>query len=155
MRFEPKNEVTLEKEKAELASKRLMKYGTICDCEVVNAADEISSKQNEMIHLTLRVFTPDGDEKIFDDYIVSSMEFKLRHAADTFGILEKYEMGMLEAADFFNKSGKCKMGIQRDKTGQYPDKNVISDYVKRSAESAPAVQNKSSAQTMIDDEVPF
>lgn len=155
MKFTPKDENTLEKEKAELAAKRLMKFGTVCDCEVINAEDEISSKQNEMIHLTLRVFTPEGDEKIFDDYITASMEFKLRHASDTFGVLSQYERGALSAADFFNKSGKCKMGIQRDKTSQYPDKNVISDYIKRDHQSSPPVRESVATGAMIDDEIPF
>lgn len=158
MQFQPKDEATLEKEKAELAAKRIMKYGTVCDCEVLNSEDEISKVKpdgtggNEMIHLTLKVFTPDGEEKTFDDYIIASMEFKLRHAADTFGILHKYESGSLVATDFYGKSGKCKMGIQRDKGGQYPDKNVITDYIKR--EKQPVIESVATG-ALIDDEIPF
>lgn len=160
MKFQPKDEQTLEREKAELASKRLMKYGTICDCEVVDAENKVSSKHNEMIKLVLRVFTPDAEEKIFDDYLLASMEYKLRHAADTFGLLDKYEAGILMASDFFNKTGKCKMGIEKDKTGQYPDKNKIVDYVKRGVGMAmpttlPSKESVATGALPIDDEIPF
>lgn len=155
MQFQPKDEATLEKEKAEIAAKRLMKFGTICDCEVMQAEDQVSQKGNEMIYLLTRVYTPDGEEKIFDDYIVSSMEFKLRHAADTYGLLDKYESGSLLAEDFFGRSGKCKMGIQRDKEKQYPDKNVIADYVRRSPETTVSIKETVKTGTILNDEIPF
>jgi hypothetical protein len=157
MQFQPKSEEQLAKEKAEQDEKRLMKYGTVCDCEVVNAEDKTSNAGNPMIKLGLRVWNPDGEEKFYDDYILAEFEFKLRHAADTFGLIEKYNTGNLSAVDFQGRTGKCKMGIKRDKTGQYPDKNVIADYVKRDASatvevSAPA---KTVSAQQLDDEIPF
>jgi hypothetical protein len=34
-------------------------------------------------------------------------------------------LGSLDAIDFVGKTGLAKIGIQKDKTGQYPDKNSI------------------------------
>lgn len=168
MKFEPKTEAYLEKEKSEQAAKRLLKFGTICDCEVIRAENQKSkvkpdgSGGNDMIYLLVKIWTPDGEEKMFDDYLLASFEHKLRHAADTFGVIEKYNLGTLDASDFDGRSGKCKMGIQKDKSGQYPDKNVINDYVKKLPKESiktgvlEEVQKQfPGAKAITDDEIPF
>ncbi|MEM7617030.1 MAG: hypothetical protein AAF195_01455 [Pseudomonadota bacterium] len=36
-------------------------------------------------------------------------------------LLSKYQQGSLFAIDFENRSGRLKLGIKKDKNGQYPD----------------------------------
>lgn len=153
MKFAPKTEQQLEQERKEAEQNRLMPFGTICDFEIVNADDKVSSAGNDMIKLAVKVFKPSGEEQIVDDFLLESMEYKLRHAASACGLIDKYSAGELHAYDFPGKTGKCKMGIKRDKTGQYPPKNVINNYIKRPDNESGAAPAKTAAD--LDDEIPF
>jgi hypothetical protein len=66
---------------------------------------------------------------VITDSLVEKRGDKLRHAAEACGLLKGYEAGSLSDADFRNKRGKLKLGIEKDKTKTYPDKNVVIDYV--------------------------
>lgn len=153
MKFTPKSEQQLEAERLEAEKNRLMPYGTVCDFETVEASNERSGKGSDMIKLIVKVFAPNGEERMFNDYLVATFEHKLRHAASACGVLDKYENGELDATDFLYKSGKCIMGIERDKTGNYPPKNKIADYVKRAEGDSAPVARKAPAD--LDDEIPF
>jgi hypothetical protein len=82
-----------------------------------------------MIELKVKVSGPDGSARIITDYLVEQRAYKLRHAAEACGLLDKYNTGCLTNSDFRKKRGKLKLGIEKDKTGKYPDKNVVADYV--------------------------
>ena len=128
--FTPKTEEAI-------VTEGLIPAKTICDIEVMEATDTVSkSSGNDMIVLKIKVYHENGF-KVITDYITfgnkNAEEFKVRRSCDCFGILDAYNSGNLEAADYKNKSGKAKIGIQSDKTGQYPDKNVIGEYCKRDA----------------------
>lgn len=155
MKLTPKTEQQLEEERRDAESNRLMPYGTVCDFETVGASNEVSSKGNDMIKLVVKVFTPNGEERLFNDYLLASFEHKLRHASSACGVLDKYESGEVDAQDFLYKSGKCIMGIERDKSGQYPPKNKIADYVKRTADEAAVSAPPARKAAELDDEIPF
>lgn len=145
--FEPKTE-------NQIISEGLIPAKTICDIEVLKATDEVSkTSNNEMIVLKLKVFHGNGF-KIITDYITfgnsNAAEFKLRRSCETFGIINAYNSGNVFASDYEGKSGKAKIGIQSDKTGQYPDKNVINEYLKP---ESPMGEN--AAKVELKDEVPF
>lgn len=105
--------------------------------EIFEAADAISKIKpdgtggNEMIELKLKIFNADGGYRILSDYLldIDSMAYKIRHCADVCGILDRYESGLLLATDFKGKTGYLKLKIQKDKSGQYPDKNTVADYI--------------------------
>lgn len=144
MKFAPKSE-------KEIAEENLIKPG-FYDFEVVDATEKTSKSGNEMIELKLNVF--DGDSpRIVIDYLLESMAFKLRHAADACGLLPNYEAGSLLADDFKGKSGKLKIKIDKDKSGQYADKNGVGDYVKREATAIP--DGRPVAPADLDDSIPF
>lgn len=150
MKFTPKSE-------NEIASENLLTPG-VYGFEIIEASDEISKAGNEMIKLTVHVFD-DGSPVTLYDYLMEKVAYKLRHAAEVCGLLDDYERGALDALDFQGKTGRCKVVIQKDKTGQFPDKNGIADYLK-SETAAPtrAPGGGSRAKTPagdIDDEVPF
>jgi hypothetical protein len=122
MKFQPKS-------KSEIDSDGLLTPGEY-DFEIVTAEDTISkSSGNEMIKLKVNVFDANGGKRTIFDYLMPSVAFKLRHAAEACGLEDEYESGNLEAFDFEGKTGRCKVNIQKDKSGQYPDKNGIADYI--------------------------
>jgi hypothetical protein len=97
--------------------------------EILGAAEKVSqSGGNPMIELKVKVFGPDNSARVMTDYLVAKRAEKLRHAAATCGLLDKYERGSLTDSDFRAKRGKLKLGIEKGKNG-YPDRNVVVDYV--------------------------
>lgn len=122
--FQPKTE-------NELREANLIAAKTICDFEVLEANDKVSKAGNDMIELKLKVYRPDGGYIFVNDYLLASMEFKLRHSAAAIGALVKYNKGALSADDFTGKSGKLIVGIQKSEDPQYPDKNVVKDYIEK------------------------
>ena len=153
MRFQPKTE-------AEIAAAGLWPVGEY-DFEVKDASEETSSSGNDMIKLQLNVFNASGDKITVFDYLVHTEKsaYKVRHFAEATGMLPQYQRGDLEAIDCVYKTGRCKLAITKDKTGQYPDKNSVSDYVKAVvAASLPAPRRPAMANAGprdIDDEIPF
>lgn len=130
-----KSDEQLEKDVREA---NLIPKNTICDFEVldevtwgtrtIRTEDSESKAGNNMIVLVLKIFYQESSITIID-YLTSGnerMEFKLRHAINSCSVPAQ---GSVSAKDFIGKSGKCKIGIQKDKTGEYPDKNSIQDYV--------------------------
>lgn len=154
MKFVPKTE-------QEIASENLLQPGTY-DFEIKAAEDAISKASGaEMIKLTVHVFSEDGTPTTVFDYLMESVAYRLRHAAEVCGLMADYERGELDAVDFTGKTGRCKVAIERDKGGQYADKNKIVDYIKTLASAgatrAPSARKPAHAGvgSDLDDEIPF
>lgn len=124
MRFTPKSE-------AEVVSDTLFPAG-IYPFEVISAADKISKAGNEMIELKIMVYGNDGDTTKVFDYLMEKVAYKLRHFAETVGLLSKYELGVLEAADCEGRTGYCKLVID-NKDPAYLPKNSVKDYGRKEA----------------------
>lgn len=122
MNFTPKTE-------AEVSAFELFPVGEY-DFDVIKATDEISSAGNEMIKLELDIYAANGNKTRVFDYLLEVLAYKLKHFCDCVGLSKEYEEGKLNAAKCKGKAGRCKIGIQKDKTGEYPDKNVVKDYCK-------------------------
>jgi hypothetical protein len=121
MNFEPKTE-------KEIAESKLMPKGEY-DFEVVDAFEKLSKSSGKpMIELKLKLLHGKGGRTI-TDYLPAERQEKLRHAADACGLLDKYNAGSVSNGDFLGKRGRLKLGIEKDKTHTYPDKNVVLDYV--------------------------
>jgi len=99
--------------------------------DVVLTQDTTSKNGNEMIVLVLQVYNENGQERIVCDYLVNTDggQFKIRHAAVACSLEEEYQSGTLLADSFIGKTGMLKLGIQKDKTGQYSDRNSVKDYI--------------------------
>jgi hypothetical protein len=126
--------------------------------EVLVAEDTVSKSSGaSMITLQLLIFTDDGNHRKLTDYLVAKMAAKLRHFCDATGLLPQYQRGTLCAADCEGRTGKCRIVIQEDKSGQYPPKNSVQDYVVRAAKdltperTAPVTPSTSEG----DDGLPF
>lgn len=160
MKFTPKSEADIQ---ASSGSFDPWPSGTY-DFEVAEAEDTTSKAGNDMIKLTLYVFNPEGKRRTVFDYLLASIEYKLRHAAEACGLLSAYEQGMLEAFDFTGKTGRLKLGVQPAKDG-YDAKNTVRDYVKDDGSTAeepapkrweaPRRKSEPAAAGNIDDEIPW
>lgn len=112
----------------EIAEERLLPEGQY-PFEISGGEDTISKAGNDMIKLTVRVFKNDGTFLLVDDYLLESMMYKIKHACDACGLSDKYESGELLGSDFIGRTGELKLKIQKDTTGNYPDRNSIADYI--------------------------
>lgn len=153
MKFDPKSE-------KDIAEAGLWPVGEY-DFEVKDASEETSASGNDMIKLTLHVFNNDSERITVFDYLVHTEKaaYKVRHFAEATGMLAQYERGELSSDECVFKTGRCKLGIKKDKAGQYPDKNAVADYVKATGAvktAAPAARAKQPASAGdFDDEIPF
>ena len=118
MRFEPKSS-------EELAMESLLPEG-VYPFEVMQATDKISQAGNEMIELKLVVFGDGSTPHVFD-YLLEKLAYKLRHFAETTGLLAAYEAGELTAEMCLNREGYCKLAVEK-KAG-YEPRNTVKDYV--------------------------
>lgn len=122
MQFKPKTE-------KEIAEENLIPAGTY-PFETMSAEPKRSKAGNDMIELKQRIFLPDGSEKTLTDWLLESPAYKLFHYCAYTGLATHYERGTLQSTDCVGRQGYAKIGIQQDKTGQYPDRNSIRDYVR-------------------------
>jgi hypothetical protein len=98
--------------------------------EILNALEKASKKSGKpMIELRLKLSNGKGQAKSIKDYLMPQMPEKLRHAAIVCGLLDKYLSGSLSDVDFVGRTGRLRLGVEKDKGGQYPPKNVVLDYV--------------------------
>lgn len=134
----------------QLAEGDLIPKGTY-DFLVLDAEETISKSGNDMIKLKIRIFMPDGRERVIFDYLLEAMEFKTGHFAEATGLLDKYQNGSIDAHDCLGKSGKCKIIIQSDKEGKYPDKSVIGDYIPTDEAQSNKLKSKVEAAKQTDD----
>lgn len=140
------------KSENEIKSANLLPAG-VYDAEIGTAEDKVSAAGNEMIKLDVTVFDKGGKQYFIYDYLLDAMAFKVRHAADACGLLDKYESGQLLADDFIGKSCQVKIKVDISKDVKYPDKNAIVDYIV--AEKPVKKMTKKETEDSISDSVPF
>lgn len=97
---------------------------------VVKAATEkVSKSGNPQIEVLLMVYDERGREHLLYDYLSPMLESKLRHFCYAIGLGKMSEEGKFDTSLVNGCHGECKIYIREDKTGQYPPKNAIGDYV--------------------------
>lgn len=122
MNFQPKTE-------QEIAESKLLPKGDY-DFEITDALEKPSKASGKtMIELKLRVSNGKGSARTIFDYLLAETPEKLRNAADAVGILDRYNTGSLSNSDFKGKRGRLKLGIEKDRKHQWPDKNVVIGYI--------------------------
>lgn len=149
MRFQPKSE-------DEINAANLLAGGDY-DFEVFAASEEVSTKGNDMVKLTLHIEGEEGRRHTVFDYLVGSdaSMFKVRGFAVCVGLLPQYEMGEMSAESMIGRTGRCQIGID-DKNKAYAPKNVVRMYHKPvNGTAAAPVAAKGSAPAMVDDDIPF
>jgi hypothetical protein len=155
MKFTPKTD-------EEIARENLWPAGEY-SFEILEAADKTSKSGNEMIEMKVKVINDDGGFILVNDYLLESIAYKLKHAAEACGLLEQYSTGSLVSHDFIGKTGMLKLKIQKGKPKDdgsgdvYPDRNAIGDYVKPKSGNGSAGHAIAAPApaAFIDDTVPF
>lgn len=124
------------------------------DFEVLTADEETSKSGNEMLKVKLGI-EHDGRTRWVTDYLVATegMAYKVRHFAESIGLLAEYEAGDLHAADVRGRAGRCRVGIEPAKD-DFPAKNKIIDYVPMGT-AMKAAAGAASTSDLVDDEIPF
>lgn len=140
MKFTPKTEEELNK---------LLDPG-FWDWECIQAEEKTSKAGNQMLHLINKCWDKNGRSALVHDYILDSFDWKIRNFAYAGGLDKRYEMGEIDAHICVGASGKCKGAIEKDKTGQYGDKNKIVDYI-----ISDNLEPKKETPADLDDEIPF
>ncbi len=150
MKFTPKSD-------KELAEEKLLLPEGQYPFEISQGENKVSKAGNDMIELLVRVFKEDGTFLLISDYLMEAVLYKVSHACKACGLEDAYNKGELHGKDFVGKTGYLKLGIQKDKNGVYPDKNVIKDYiVSEDGEKAPKPKGSVAASNDIkDDSIPF
>jgi hypothetical protein len=143
MKYAPKSEEELRK---------LIQPG-IWDWECLKAEEKKSKSGNQMLELLLKVYDTQGNSNLVNDYILETADWKIRHFAFSCALGSVYESGCIEAHMCVGQSGRCKGGIEKDKTGQYPDKNKIIDYLESDESYVKKQENK--PDDLDDTEIPF
>ena len=129
---------------------------------VESAIAKKSKKGADMFEVNLRLYG-DGKETLCRDYLLCDgpMAHKLRHFCEVVGKLEDYEAGELYAEAFQGLGGRVKVAVEE--SDEYPDKNIVKDYVvDRPKEAAAENGSKQAAQQAAaqkarpaSDEIPF
>ena len=119
---------------------------------VLSAEEKKSKTGNEMIHLKLNVEHNEisGKNTIVDCYLLSghpSFEHLIRHFCYSVGLENEYESGNILPEFCVDKFGIVRLSIEEDKTGKYPDKNRVIDFL--------VEKNTSKINTDLNDDVPF
>lgn len=151
------------KSEKEIAEMGLWPVDSICSFKVIETvkfgdrniqtADTVSKKGNDMITLVLELYNERGEVKVLVDYLLESTPGKLRNCMVSCGMLDLYNKGQFFASDFIGKTGECKVGIEKDPTGQYADKNKVLVYL--TEKSNQTFVPSSEKSLTLNDEIPF
>jgi len=125
MRFQPKSEKQIQEERFPVLSPGKYPF------EITDAKEDVSkSSGNPMIVLKIKIMDQELNALTYvRDYIMESIPYKLRHAAFACELGDRYDSGDLDAHMFVGKTGTLELVIQKDKSGKYPDKNSVQDYL--------------------------
>ena len=149
MRFQPKTD-------AELADEN---FGPgVYDFEVVEAEDTQSQAGNDMIVVKLRLWNKGGKTITVRDWLLEAMAFKLKHAADSMGLLAVYQKGELSADHVTGRTGR--VVCVHDAKGYLKVKDYEVGKAQPTARAVPAARPAPARQPVaagegIDDEIPF
>jgi len=137
MQFTPKSKEEIEKEKASLGVWPAGDY----DFEILEWAElgktnptriyteeKDSQKGNPMFVLVLSCVHPSGAKRIIIDHLLPKYT-KFYDACVSCNMEEHYKSGHIVSGDFIGKTGKVRLRIEKDDTGQYGDKNKVSYYI--------------------------
>lgn len=124
---------------------------------VLKAENKISQSNNPMIQLLLKIWDEKGREHLVYDLLMESLEFKLRHFCYAIGHGEMSENGEIDCELIKGKQGECKIYIQEDKSGKYPPKNAVADYLipMDNVGNLTLPKNKTQNSNEFEDECPF
>ncbi len=145
MKFTPKT-------REEALTIKLLEKGNYA-FKVLASKEKISQSGNPMIEILIKVWDETGKEHLLYDYLMESFEAKLRHFCYSINLGEMSEKGEFDCELIKSKNGVCRIYIKEDKTGLYPSKNAVADYIVPMDNGAPT--NLKGEPFKDDEELPF
>lgn len=122
------------------------------DAEIAEAEDTTSKKGNAMMKLNVKVWAGNGGPRVVFDYIVDPHSiWKLKQIAAAIGKNDVFASGEMGPSHIRGESVRVAIKTQKDKTGEFEDKNVVARYLAPAAGSA----GTGEAPSASDDEIPF
>jgi hypothetical protein len=103
---------------------------------ILEAEEKQSAAGNLMIALSIEVSDARGNKTTVKDYLVAKRAAKIRRAAYACGLGDRFNTGSMRDSDFIERRGRLRLGIEKDKTGEYPDKNIVVDYLAATAKKS-------------------
>jgi len=101
---------------------------------VLSAIEATSKKGDPMIKLLLECYDSENRKGNIFEYLIFTdnvfCERKIKRFCYAVGLEKEYESGKLNHFECSGHSGNLLIGIQKDKTGAYPDKNCVFDFLK-------------------------
>lgn len=101
-------------------------------CTILNCEEGKSKNTNDgYFKCKVQLYNTDGGTTNVFYYMMAEGKaaWQLRAGAETFGLLDKYDAGSIDAADFEMREGYATVGIQEE-TAEYPAKNIIKAFRK-------------------------
>jgi hypothetical protein len=102
---------------------------------VLSAVEAKSKNGDEMIKLLLECYDCENNKGNIFEYLIFNdnvfCESKIKHFCYAVGLEKSYESGKLNSFECAGRYGRIAIGIQKDKTGAYPDKNCVYDFLKQ------------------------
>ncbi len=122
--------------------------------EVIRAEFKTSKSGNPMISLFLKVWDCNGKEGFVNDYLINTprFEFKIKHFCIAASLENEYNNGTFNETMCTGRTGRLRLGIDKDKGGQYSDKNNVIDYLKSNGTITP---KPDVIDTFFNDDIPF
>ena len=125
MQFKPKTEKEIRE--AQLWPKGEYDF-RVQKAERAVSGDMSKTPGTEYIKINVAVYNPDGAYRFVNGILHPNMPAQLRHFCEVGNLLEKYELGTLQAEDCVGVEGKLKLKI-KEAQGDFPAKNEITDFV--------------------------
>ena len=120
----------------EIAIGNLIPDGSTCFAEVLEATDHTSNAGKESIKLKLQIWEGEIRKGIVFVYLTPAFAMLYKHACFAMLTQEIYESGTIAADNYVGKSCDVVIGVHKDKSGTFPPKNVIKDFVKSDRQSS-------------------
>jgi len=121
--------------------------------KILTADDNKPSKAgNPMVTIRLEIWDIDGKSTFVTDYLVSSLQFKIKHLYDAIGQPNLYKSGDIDPAFLVGKSGKCILKVEHQPG--YDPQTKIKDYKKKEVSDS-AEPEVSDSSDPFDDDIPI
>lgn len=123
------------------------------DAEIATAEEARSKSGKEMLKLTVKVWAGGGGPRTVFDYVVNPETlWRLKQIAGAVGKNDLFDSGEMGPREIQGESVRVAIKTQKDKKGQFEDKNVIARYLPA---AAGVTQDESRRPAMGDDDIPF
>lgn len=122
------------------------------DAEIKLAEETRSKAGARMMKLTVNVWAGAGGPRtVFDYAVVPSTLWKLEQICAALDLTAKFKSGTVHPGDIMGKALRVAIKTQKDRTGSFPDKNIIARYLAAAA-GRPLTQEREPGS---DDDIAF